>query len=210
MRVRGRRLARGLRRQRVKTASPPGRAHPFDRRTSLLAGLDRSMRLVEIGGSHNPLGPRSDVVVVDHDDRAGLVAKYEHEPDVDVSRIEDVDVVWTAGLLADAVPAERHGTIDAILASRVIEHVPDPVGFLQSVEQLLAPGGRLVLAVPDMRSCFDLLRAPATTGALVEAHVIGAGTHSLRSLFDFAAYSTVLDGAGCCGAARWQSSGSRG
>jgi 2-polyprenyl-3-methyl-5-hydroxy-6-metoxy-1,4-benzoquinol methylase len=186
---------------------------PFDRRHSLLAGLDRGMKLVEIGASYNPLVPRSEgwnVVVVDHADRAELAAKYEHEPSVDVSRIEDVDVVWTAGSLAAAVPAEHHGTIDAVIASHVIEHLPDPVGFLRSVELLLAPGGRLVLAVPDMRACFDLLRPPTTTGNLVEAHVLCAERHSLSSLFDSAAYTVLLDGAitwsvGAHGALTYQS-----
>lgn len=192
------RVLRGLHSRQARVGEASRAPAPFDRRAVLLAGLDRSMKLLEVGASYNPLVPRSsgwNVVIVDHASRAELVAKYEDERRVDVTQIEEVDVVWTAGALADAVPDEHHETVDAVLASHVIEHLPDPVGFLQSVERLLAPGGRLVLAVPDMRSCFDLLRAPTTTGALLEAHVLGAGRHSLRSLFDFVAYSCLLDGA---------------
>jgi 2-polyprenyl-3-methyl-5-hydroxy-6-metoxy-1,4-benzoquinol methylase len=41
------------------------------------------------------------------------------------------------------------GQYDAVCAFQVLEHVPDPMPFLQNMVSLLRPGGRLILAVPN-------------------------------------------------------------
>jgi SAM-dependent methyltransferase len=41
---------------------------------------------------------------------------------------------------------------DAVTMSHVIEHVPDPVAFLDKCRRVLRPGGRLVLSTPNARS----------------------------------------------------------
>jgi SAM-dependent methyltransferase len=41
---------------------------------------------------------------------------------------------------------------DCIIATHVVEHVPDPVGFARDLAGRLARGGVLVLAAPDMAS----------------------------------------------------------
>src|SRR4051812_34825559 len=99
----------------------------------LLAPVPRGGRVIEIGPSFNPLAPKAagwDTRTLDHLTREGLVAKYTGHPGVDVSRIEDVDYVWSCGLLSDAVPQAMHGTFDAFIASHVIEHTPDLIAFL--------------------------------------------------------------------------------
>ena len=41
-----------------------------------------------------------------------------------------------------------HETFDVVMAIEVIEHIPDPVGFLETVRAALAPGGVLVMTTP--------------------------------------------------------------
>ncbi|MHB1024888.1 MAG: class I SAM-dependent methyltransferase [Desulfobacteria bacterium] len=42
------------------------------------------------------------------------------------------------------------GPVDAVFAFHVLEHVADPVGFLQRILALTRPGGKIILSVPNM------------------------------------------------------------
>ena len=81
-----------------------------------------------------------------------------------------MDFVWTSGPMADAVPSDLHGTFGAFIASHVIEHTTDFIGFLDAAATLLAPDGVVILAVPDKRYCFDYFRPLTTTGKVLDAH----------------------------------------
>jgi glycosyltransferase involved in cell wall biosynthesis len=166
-------------------------------------GFDKSMRLIEIGASYNPLLPKRDgwhTVVVDHTDQETLTDKYQSEsarlgvPAAwDFSAIEHVDVIWRGGPLHDAFSPDQHGTFDGIVASHVAEHLPDLLGFLQSAAILLKPSsGKFFLALPDHRYCFDALRPIATTGDVLDGQ--GASRHTMGTEFDHTAYHCVYGG----------------
>ncbi len=57
--------------------------------------------------------------------------------------------VITGDLLESPLPA---GRFDAVTMGDVIEHLPDPLGALERIRSLLAPGGVLWLALPDAGS----------------------------------------------------------
>lgn len=145
----------------------------------------------------SPMAPRSagwDVTVVDHATQEELIEKYRPHSTVDLTKIEKVDFIWQSGLLHDAVPRHLHGSFDMLIASHVIEHLPDLVGFLQSATVLLHPTrGILALAVPDKRWCFDCLKPVSTTGQLLAAHRVGSQRHGMATRFDHTAYS-AFDG----------------
>ena len=164
------------------------------RSETLMAPVPPRSRVIEIGPSFNPVAPKAagwDARSVDHLNRAGLVAKYTNDPTVDVNRIEDVDYVWSEGLISDVVPSELHGTFDAFVASHVIEHTPDLIAFLDSAATLLKPAGTVVLAVPDKRYCFDYFQPLTTTGQLLEAHAERRTRHTQRIAFDHVAYAAL-------------------
>ena len=165
----------------------------MDRTARLRAMIDVRGRALEIGPSYNPLLPKSegfDVETVDYTDADGLRAKYHGNPHVDVARIEPVDHVLDGSrTLADAVA--RPGHYDAIVASHVIEHTPDMLGFLQSCDTLLAPGGTLLLAVPDKRHCFDALQPLSSTGGVLQARLEGRVRPTPGAVFDDHAYNVV-------------------
>jgi len=167
------------------------------RAENLFGPLPAGAHILEIGPSYNPLFPKGGlqlVHVLDHATREELVAKYRDHPSVDTTRIEEVDHVWTDGPLHGAVPANLHGQYDAFVASHVIEHTPDLVGFLRSAEVLLRPSGRLLLVVPDRRFCFDFLRPATTTGMVIDAHLAHRTRHSPGTIFDQVAYSASAGG----------------
>jgi SAM-dependent methyltransferase len=141
------------------------------------------MRGIEVGPSYRPICPKKqgwNTLVVDHATKSELVAKYTAW-NIDTSLIEDVDVVLGEEGLNALGPKQ---TYDYILASHVIEHIPNPIGFLRSCADLLKPGARLRLAVPDKRFCFDLLKQVTTTGQLIQAHSENRRIHTLGQVVD--------------------------
>lgn len=156
----------------------------------LLGGLTRADPIIELGPSFAPVAPKRAgwaAVVVDHADRAALVAKYAGHPNVDPDRIEAVDRIWTGGPIDELFSPAEHGRFRALIASHVFEHLPDPIGFLGAAARLLDPeAGVLALAIPDKRWCFDVLKPPSTTGQILAAR--GATRHGRATLFDHTAY----------------------
>jgi SAM-dependent methyltransferase len=52
-------------------------------------------------------------------------------------------------VVGDAVSAPVDGPFDAITMWHVLEHLPEPLAALERAAELLAPGGRLVVSVPN-------------------------------------------------------------
>ena len=171
----------------------------MDRFARLLSDAGPTSRIIEIGPSHAPIAPRRDgwnTSVVDHANAAGLRTKYA-AMGVDTSRIEEVDFVWAGGSLADAIPLPLHGGFDLLIASHVIEHIPDFVGFFKSLESVMARDGVVSLAVPDKRYCFDVFKPHTCTGDLLVA--AGRAVHDLRTAWTHKAYTATYDGTGAWG-----------
>lgn len=146
--------------------------------------IEKSGTGLEIGPSYNPIAPKRDgwnVEIVDHLDAPSLRSKYQAWG-VDDSAIEDVDYVVDADGLFAAIGEESR--FDFILASHVIEHVPDVCQFLIDCERLLKPGGILSLVIPDKRFCFDILKPLTTTGQILQAHIERRSKHSPGTIFD--------------------------
>ncbi len=168
----------------------------LDRPAFLRSLIDAEGTGIEIGPSYNPLLPKSqgfNVEIVDYLDAAGLRAKYAGNPNVGVDAIEDVDHVLDGSRsLAEAIGRRSH--YDYIVASHVIEHVPDMLAFLKSCDALLKEDGVLLLAVPDKRHCFDVLQPLSTTGSVLQAHLERRTIPSPGAVFDDRAYNAVRNG----------------
>jgi hypothetical protein len=180
---------------------PQGRAQldrpsRIPREELLLAGASRDWRILEIGPSHRPAAAKKSgwqTTVIDHASKEELVRKYANDGGVDVSQIEEVDLIWKGQDLTQLVPRDMHGKFDMLIASHVIEHLPDPIGMLVAAETLLRPDtGVICLAVPDRRLCFDFFRPLSTTGKFLAAHRDARVRHSAADLFDSVAYLATM------------------
>lgn len=150
---------------------------PTNREEILLTGIDKQALGLEIGPSHCPVAAKREgfnVRVLDHLDAEGLRTKYA-DHGVDVAAIEEVDYVWSGQPLEELVGETRFAWI---IASHVIEHVPDLVGFLHSCARILLPGGLLSLAIPDKRYCFDCQRENSALGRVIDVALAKPTNHS--------------------------------
>ena len=157
--------------------------------------VSREMKILEIGPAYNPIAPRSqgwNSFSLDHATQEELRTKYRGQQLVD--RIEPVDYLWKGGPIETAVPKREHGTFDVVIASHVIEHIPDPIAFFMSASVLLKEGGLVSLVVPDKRLTFDFFKPLTATSDYLQAHHLRRTRHSKKTVFDNIAYNVTEKG----------------
>jgi SAM-dependent methyltransferase len=143
---------------------------------------------LEIGPLDSPLvtAPPWDVRYLDVLNTEALRDYWRHDPNVEVEFIVQVDfplkLEGKTRTLAEA--ASPSAPYRWAVASHVIEHVPDLIGWLGDVAEVLDDGGRLFLVVPDRRFTFDAIRPATTVGQLLEAHSRRDTAPSERAVYD--------------------------
>jgi SAM-dependent methyltransferase len=153
------------------------------------------MRGLEIGPLASPRVRKDEGAVryVDHASAAELRQKYATNEGMR-DRLDDiVDVDYVLGettTISEAVAADA--PFDYVLASHVIEHIPDPIGWMNDLTHVLRPGGIISLVIPDKRYCFDINRSLTELSDLVDANLRHLRQPSYRQAFDF--YSKALGG----------------
>lgn len=88
------------------------------------------------------VGPTGQVIGIDYDNSAVTDARMRT---TDLSQVQ----VLTADIKALDLAS---GSVDAVHADRVLQHVLDPAGAVTEAARILKPGGRAVLAEPDWRT----------------------------------------------------------
>ncbi|HEY0521693.1 MAG TPA: methyltransferase domain-containing protein, partial [Ilumatobacteraceae bacterium] len=154
------------------------------RTDSLLKSIDvATAKGLELGPLINPVVRKDmgDVRYIDHVDTDALRARYATHVGFDVDAIVPIDYV-SNGSIRDAVGGDI--PFDYVIASHVIEHVPDVIGWFADIRSVLRDDGVLSLAIPDHRRCFDALRSPTVTADLIEAYLTKPTIPSPRQVFD--------------------------
>jgi len=144
-----------------------------DRREKILSGLDLRMTTgVEIGPLASPIVSRDDgrIFYVDHQNTEGLRHRYANDPIVDVTKIVDVDAIWGSNTLQEAIGPGVG--VDYVVASHVVEHVPDLISWLEELRAVLRPSGTVRLVVPDRRYTFDYLRRESSVVEVLSAYAV--------------------------------------
>jgi SAM-dependent methyltransferase len=163
----------------------PLRSRPT-RRERMLSGLDLPrMSGLEIGPLDKPLVRKSEgnVLYVDHVDAAYLRDRHKNNPKVNTDNIVEIDGIWGEKTLAEAIGTENK--LDYVVASHVVEHVPDLISWLQEIHAVLKPEGSLRLAVPDKRYTFDYDRDPSKLCDALDAYIRKARAPLPRMILDF-------------------------
>jgi 2-polyprenyl-6-hydroxyphenyl methylase / 3-demethylubiquinone-9 3-methyltransferase len=92
-----------------------------------------------------------------------------------------------------ASPVERlDGTFDLVTAMEVIEHVADPIAFVEALSSRLADGGILILSTPNRTAWSRLVTITLAEGS----GAIPKGTHDYDQFIPPERLSAMLDQAG--------------
>jgi SAM-dependent methyltransferase len=157
-----------------------------DRTQKILNGLDvSSMSGVEIGPLAWPVVRKSDgdITYVDFADAETLRENHRAAGRVPIAEIVEVDAIWGANTLQQAIGESRK--VDYVIASHVVEHVPDLLGWLKELSAVLKPGGEIRLVVPDKRFTFDYIRHETQASQVLSAHLVGARVPQPDRVLDF-------------------------
>lgn len=73
---------------------------------------------------------------------------------------------------------------DYVISSHVLEHIPNPIGHFNQINEILTPQGLYILLVPNKRLCFDCLKPDSSLGQLLEAHILNHHSAPVRAMVD--------------------------
>jgi SAM-dependent methyltransferase len=126
------------------------------------------LRIAEVGALDRPtFSPhRYQTKFIDYATSEQMARDKPDEPRFAIGRTVTVDYA-VPDLNYSALIPER---FDLIIASHVIEHIPDTIQWFAGLREILAPGGYIFLAVPDRRYTFDYLRRETTLADVLRAH----------------------------------------
>lgn len=139
---------------------------------------------LEIGPGCSPIlnSNEANIKFCDHLDQQGLIKKYENDPAINKNRIPYIDYVWGDKSLIELVGPNLK--FDYVIASHVIEHVPDLVSWLNEIHQVLKPNGILSLVVPDKRYTFDFCRQTSKFSDVLAAYIEKRKRPSISQIID--------------------------
>lgn len=123
---------------------------------------------IEVGALHAPL-PVSGEARVTYVDRMPVDDLRKHYPELNGLDLVPVDVV-DDGERLDTFQAASQAFV---VSNHFLEHTQDPIRTLKRHVEVLAPGGKLYLAIPDKRLTFDSERPETTLEHLIQDHERG-------------------------------------
>jgi 2-polyprenyl-3-methyl-5-hydroxy-6-metoxy-1,4-benzoquinol methylase len=146
-------------------------------RSDFIRLINPGKRTLEIGPFANPLMSGINVYYSDVLSSDELVSRaLEHG--VPTHRIPKIIHYVSSDL--NSIP----DTFEYIISSHVIEHQPDLIAHLKTIEKLLSDGGRYFLCVPDKRYCFDHNLNESTIADILQAFQEKRVVHNLKSVIE--------------------------
>lgn len=158
-----------------------------DRRQVALSPLNVTGRGIEIAPYFNPFLDKSqyNVVYTDYLSTEELKAKAASNPTALSKAVPEIDFVWKPGRTLKDCMGVSSEPFDYAFASHVIEHVPNTIGWLNDILDVLKVGAKLALIVPDRADTFDYYRKETTASDLIGAFVERREIPTPSQVFDF-------------------------
>lgn len=162
------------------------------RKTVILQNLPLQLPGLEISPLFRPATDKAlhNVCYTDYtsaEDSRQKHAHYEHDD------IVDIDFIWHPhATLESCVPG--HQRFDWAVASHVLEHVPDPLGWILEVLAVLNDGAIFSLVLPNKRYCFDRFRQTSSAAQWLQWWLTRQRIPAPQQLYDFLRNCTSDDG----------------
>ncbi len=143
-------------------------------------------RGIEFGALNNPLpvdGSRAKTLFADRLSKSQALNLFPELRDIADSIIEpDIIVDFNDSNALNSLASEA---FDFLIANHFIEHLVNPIQFLEGCSQILQPGGILFLTIPDKDQTFDRNRELTTNAHLWRDYRRGESKISRAHLRDF-------------------------
>ena len=104
-------------------------------------------------------------------------------PEIPLAEFVEPDIF--ADLDIERLAAIETQSQDFVICSHVLEHLANPLGFLEDAHRVLRPGGVLLILLPDRRYTFDREREPTPLACLIRDHATGATTPDDEHMLEF-------------------------
>lgn len=146
---------------------------------------------LEIGAANNPIIRSPNCRYADYADTETLRARFRKSEYHGTDSIVEVDYVWAGSGALKPIVGEQQ--FDYVIASHVMEHVPNPLGWFRGIYEVVRSGGVFNLALPDKRFTFDIACPLSSLGELIEAALLDYSIPSPRQIFDNCYYGKAVD-----------------
>jgi SAM-dependent methyltransferase len=162
----------------------------MNRKQTILQCIDLSKgKGLELGPLFSPVVTKDEAKIfyVDHMSTEDLKKKYNEDypikdSPVAVEKIVPVDYALNDKSLKETLKGKK---FDYVIASHVIEHIPDVVSWLKDVHSILNDGGILSLVIPDKRFTFDILRNESRPADIIGAYLDKQTRASSATMYDY-------------------------
>lgn len=155
------------------------------RQQKILKHVSKDGYGIEIGPCHHAIAPKREgykVHVIDHASRNQLQEKYAGQG-LPLENIEEVDFVWNGQPYAELTGKSKF--YDWIIASHVIEHTPDLIGFLNDCDSIMKDDAIISLVIPDKRYCFDHFRPVSGLSKIIDSHLTPQKSHTVGTVAEY-------------------------
>lgn len=152
----------------------------------LTEGLSLNGTGLEIAPFYRPTLKKGQyhIYYTDYTTATELIRKHQHVPIAQQIAAEtvEIDFIWHPGY--DLIKCARGMQFDYVIASHVIEHVPNVIGWLSQLLSVLKVGGVLSLAVPDKHYTFDAYRSETEVSQMIDAWLRNQNIPSPAQIYD--------------------------